>query len=129
MTVPASMESQPALHGAIGAATGIPADVALALSHPRIPRGLPPRALGRVREHIDGNLEKNISIEALASIAGLSLSRFARAFKQSQGVAPHEYLMQCRVRRALELLAATDMSVSEIACASGFSDQSHLTRR
>src|SRR5262245_41996992 len=111
MTIPTSMDSQPALQGAIGAATGKPAHVVLALPHPRVPRGLPPRVLGRVREHIDGNLEKNISLEALASIAGLSLSRFARAFKQSQGVAPHQYLMQCRVRRALELLAATDMPV------------------
>jgi len=90
---------------------------------------LPPRALQRVREFIEANLEENICIQALASIAGLSMYHFARAFKQSEGMTPHEYLIQCRVRRAKDLLAETDLPLSEIALASGFSDQSHCARR
>src|SRR5262245_55041840 len=111
MTIPASMNAQPVLHG-VGDATGKPAGVVVAQSPPRVARGLPPGVLGRVREYVDAHLDKNINLETLARIAGLSLSRFARAFKQSQGVTPHEYLMQCRVRRALELLVGTDMPVS-----------------
>jgi transcriptional regulator GlxA family with amidase domain len=95
----------------------------------RIRGGLPPRALRRVREFIEAHLEENISIQALASIAGLSMYHFARAFKQSEGMTPHEYLIQCRVQRAKDLLAETDLSLSEIALASGFSDQSHCARR
>jgi AraC-like DNA-binding protein len=49
---------------------------------------------------------------------------FARAFKQSEGVTPHGYLLERRV----ELLTGTNLSLSEIALASGFSDQSHLAR-
>lgn len=91
--------------------------------------GLPPRALRRVREYIEANLEDTISIKTLAHAAGLSMYHFARAFKQSEGVTPHAYLVSCRLRRAQELLTQTDLSVSEIARASGFSDQSHCTRR
>src|SRR5262245_41765909 len=101
--------SQPALDEAVGGGNGKSADPVFAQLHPRLRGGLPPRARQRVREYIDAHLENNISLEVLASIAGLSVSRFARAFKQSEGVTPHEYLMQCRVRRAQELLAATDM--------------------
>ena len=136
MTIPIAVnsggsphESQATLHGMLGNAAAKSPDVALAQLHPRSRGGLPPRALRRVREYVEAHLEKNISLQMLASTAGLSMSHFARAFKQSQGVPPHEYLVRCRVRRVQELLATTDLPLSEIARASGFSDQSHCTRR
>ena len=122
-------ESQATLYGILGNAAGKSPDVALAQLHPRRRGGLPPRALRRVREYVEAQLEKNISLLMLASTAGLSMSHFAGAFKQSQGVPPHEYLVRCRVRRVQELLVTTDLPLSEIARASGFSDQSHCTRR
>src|SRR5262249_55434984 len=96
---------------------------------PRIRGGLPPRALRRVREFIETHLAENINIQALATIAGLSMYHFARAFKKSEGLPPYDYVVQCRVRRAQNLLAATDLSLAEIALASGFADQSHCSRR
>jgi transcriptional regulator GlxA family with amidase domain len=96
---------------------------------PRVRGGLPPRAMRRVHEFIEEHLEENVSIQALANIAGLSMYHFARAFKQSEGVTPHEYLIQRRVQRTKDLLAETDLPLSEIALASGFSDQSHCARR
>ena len=98
----------------LAALLGKPADLA---HHPRIRGGLPPRALRRVREYIEAHLEETISIDALAGIVGLSKYHFARAFKQSEGLTPHDYLLQCRVRRAQELLANTDLPLSEIALA------------
>jgi AraC-like DNA-binding protein len=65
----------------------------------------------------------------LAGVAGLSPFYFARAFKKSEGVTPHDYLIRCRVERTMELLAGTDLALSEIAIAAGFSDQSHCARR
>jgi transcriptional regulator GlxA family with amidase domain len=91
--------------------------------------GLPPRALRRVREFIEANLEESISLQMLADIVGLSMCHFARAFKQSAGVTPHDYLVRHRVQRAQELLAGTDLPLSEIAIAVGFADQSHCARR
>ena len=122
-----SCSSQPTLGGHVSPA--IDKTAILAHLHPRIRGGLPPRALRRVREYIEDHLEETISIEALAGIVGLSMYHFARAFKQSEGLTPHDYLVRRRVRRAQELLASTDLPLSEIALASGFSDQSHCARR
>lgn len=91
--------------------------------------GLPPRALQRVLDYIEAHLEESISIQALSEIAGLSKFHFGRTFKHSKDMTPHEYMVQCRVRRTQRLLTETDMPLSEIALASGFSDQSHCARR
>jgi transcriptional regulator GlxA family with amidase domain len=74
------------------------------------------------------HLGESIDLSMLAGVAGLSVHHFARQFKQSIGVTPHHYLTQKRVERAQEMLAQTDLSLSEIAYAAGFSDQSHLAR-
>ena len=57
------------------------------------------------------------------------MHHFARGFKQSAGITPHHYLTQKRVERAQDMLAQTDLSLSEIAFAVGFSDQSHMARQ
>lgn len=90
--------------------------------------GLSPAAMRRVRDHIDAHLSHSIELVELSEIAGLSVFHFARQFKHSEGVTPHHYLVSRRVERARELLAATNLSLSEIAFAVGFADQSHLTR-
>lgn len=91
--------------------------------------GLTPRTLRRVHEYIAAHLEEHINLQGLARVAGLSMYHFARAFKQSERVTPHQFLLQCRVRRAQELLVATSLSLAEVAHAAGFSDQSHCARR
>jgi len=50
--------------------------------------GLPPGAMRRVREHVEVHLSESMDLAELAAIAGLSVYHFARAFKQSAGVAP-----------------------------------------
>lgn len=91
--------------------------------------GLTPRMLRRVREYIRQHLADTIRLEELASITGLSRCYFAHAFKRSIGLSPYCFLMQCRIEHAQKLLAETHMSLAQIALASGFSDQSHLSRR
>jgi AraC-like DNA-binding protein len=108
--------------------TGMPA-VALEQLHLRHRGGLPPGVLRRVRQYIEEHLEHSVSLKDLAAIGRLSLSHFGRAFKQSEGMSPHDYLLQRRVQRAQLLLACTDMPLSEIALACGFADQSHCSRR
>jgi AraC-like DNA-binding protein len=95
---------------------------------PQARGGLPPGAMRRVREYVDAHLGESMDLAELAAIAGLSVFHFARQFKQSAGVTPHHYLVRRRVERAQDLLARTDLSLSEIALAVGFSDQSHLAR-
>jgi AraC-like DNA-binding protein len=90
--------------------------------------GLPTRTLRRVKDYIEENLDKNLQVATLADAAGYSAFHFARAFKESEGMTPHDYLIQRRIERAQALLTKTELSVSEVARASGFSDQSHLAR-
>ena len=95
---------------------------------PQARGGLPPGAMRRVREYVDVHLGESMDLAELAAVAGLSVFHFARQFKQSAGVTPHHYLVQRRVERAQDMLARTDLALSEIAVAAGFSDQSHLAR-
>jgi AraC-like DNA-binding protein len=91
--------------------------------------GLPPAVLRRVRDYVESHLDQAIDLNSLAAVAGLSVYHFARAFKQSTGGTPHEFIVARKLAKARDLLKDTDLPVSEIAFAVGFSDQSHLSRR
>lgn len=130
MAAPAQMNSNdPARYGTFGSTISNADDLAFMQVPPLARGGLPPGTLRRVRDYVEAHLEDNVSIQALADAAGLSMYHFARAFKQSEGITPHEYLVRCRVRRARELLNSTELPLAEIASACGFSDQSHCARR
>jgi AraC-like DNA-binding protein len=90
--------------------------------------GLSPARTHRICEYIKSNLDQNISLEALAKMAGLSLNHFARSFKQTVGMPPHYYVLQRRIEHAQQMLRNTDLPMSQIALSAGFSDQSHLSR-
>jgi AraC family transcriptional regulator len=58
----------------------------------------------------------------------LSPAHFSRAFKETIGRAPHRYLLTMRLEKARRLLEKRDVSLSDVAQRTGFSDQAHLTR-
>jgi AraC-like DNA-binding protein len=91
--------------------------------------GLTPAALRRVRDYVESHLDQTIEVESLAAAAGLSTYHFARAFKQSEATTPHGFVLERRIAKAQELLRRRDLTLSEIAIATGFADQSHFTRR
>lgn len=66
------------------------------------------------------------SLRALALCAGVSPFHLVRVFSDAVGLAPHQYLVQTRVRKASELLAR-GIAPSFVAAMTGFVDQSHLT--
>jgi AraC family transcriptional regulator len=90
--------------------------------------GLDRRRLARVLDYIDGNLEGDLSIDHLASIACLSRFHFARAFKCTVGQSPHRYVSGKRLERAKALLVRGDRSLADIAFALNFSCQANFTR-
>jgi AraC family transcriptional regulator len=90
--------------------------------------GLAPWQERRAKEMMQARLDEDLSLAGLAEACELSRSYFSRAFKQSVGVTPYQWLVQRRVERAQELMLDSEYPLADIALASGFSDQSHFTR-
>ena len=76
-----------------------------------------------IREH----LAEDLSVRALAELAGLSSTHFRRIFQEALGVPVHRYVLAARLEQARKLLGATGMPIAKIAGEAGFSSQSHLT--
>ncbi len=88
--------------------------------------GLSDRQLLQVTDYINDRLDQDIKLSDLAQLLEMSQFHFGRLFKQSMGVAPHQYVLQQRVERAKQLLKETELPVMEIAMLCGFSSHSHL---
>jgi len=97
-------------------------------THPLLRGGLAPWQERRARDILSANLNGEVSIVQVARECGLSTSHFARAFRRSLGMAPHQWLMRFRVERAKEQLRNSDRALTHIAAECGFADQSHFTR-
>ncbi len=91
-----------------------------ALPQSRPPRGLADwqvkRVIGYMREFID----RDIGLEEMAALAGLSRFHFATAFRLATGMSPHHYLTQLRMVHARKLLAEPGLSMIQIALAVGY---------
>ena len=90
--------------------------------------GLGKSDLARVLAYIHECLTEDLSLDELAACVHLSPYHFARLFKQSLGVPPHEYVIRERVEKAKGLLRKGRLTVGEVAQAVGFSDHSKLDR-
>jgi len=95
---------------------------------PAARKGLAPRRLARVLDFIEANLESDLTVSRLASVACLSEFHFARAFKAAFGQSPHRHVSARRLERAKELLSDADRSLADIALALRFSCQANFTR-
>ncbi|MBD3656402.1 MULTISPECIES: helix-turn-helix transcriptional regulator [Marinobacter] len=80
-----------------------------------------------IRRYILAHLHRKITVNDLAGLACLSVSRFHELFRKVTGVTPHQFLLQTRLEQAAHLLSATSLSVAEISYRTGFSSQSALT--
>lgn len=83
--------------------------------------------LAHVAAYIDENLESELSLAELALVLNMNLYRFVRAFKQTIGLSPHQYVLKQRIERAKFLLANTNLTLQDISYQLGFSSQSHFT--
>jgi len=89
--------------------------------------GLSPSKLRRTTAYIQEHLEHDLSLVTLAAVGQTSPAHFARLFKHATGLAPHQYVITCRMEQAKRLLTETDMPLIEIGAQVGCADQSHFT--
>ena len=78
--------------------------------------------LSRSVEYIHGNFSSDISIESLAKLENLSMSRYNTVFKEYFGIPPIKYIIKLRMSNACRLLESTDMSIKQIGVLSGYDD-------
>ncbi len=86
-----------------------------------------PKAIEQARERIDDDPASLLSLGELAAIGGVSQFQLLRGFSKATGLTPHAYLVQRRLHRARRMIAG-GTSLADAAQASGFADQSHMTR-
>lgn len=86
------------------------------------------RQLRLATEFLEENYQKPVRLCELAALTGLSEVQFSRAFKETTGTPPHRWLQEIRIRKAQEFLSSRDWPLTEVAAATGFADQAHLTR-
>lgn len=89
---------------------------------------LTPHQFHRVTSFIREHLADDISLGLLAGLVGLSPWHFCRAFRQTSGMAPHQWIQAVRIERAQELLGCETLSVTDVALCVGFKNASHFAR-
>ncbi len=84
--------------------------------------------LRRVIDFIDAHLGEDVSLIALARQAHVSPFHFARLFRHTVGISPHQFVLRLRIQRAIGLMKSRTLSLAHIAVECGFHDQPHFTR-
>jgi transcriptional regulator GlxA family with amidase domain len=85
--------------------------------------------LRRARDHADRHYAEPLDLEQLASVAALSKFHFHRLFTATYGRTPAEHLAHRRIERAQDLLRATDLTVTEVCVAVGYSSLGSFSAR
>jgi AraC family transcriptional regulator len=90
--------------------------------------GLPKYKLQQTIDYIQANLDRKLSLEAIAQNLNMSVYHFCDLFKQSVGISPYKYVLQQRVERAKQLLKDEESAIVDIAIECGFANQTHLNK-
>jgi AraC family transcriptional regulator len=90
--------------------------------------GLSSHQMRKATELLEAHLDGNIALQQVAEACDLSLSHFARAFKQTFRRPPYQWLTERRVDRARDLMTNSRLPLADIAARCGFTDQSALNR-
>ncbi|HTJ98930.1 MAG TPA: AraC family transcriptional regulator [Bordetella sp.] len=93
-----------------------------------LPGRLSPRQERLAMELLQSDFRRELSLAELAAACDLSVGHFARAFRNSTGLPPHQWRLQRIIERTKSLLDQPNIAISDIALACGFADQSHFTR-
>jgi AraC family transcriptional regulator len=87
---------------------------------------IPSFRLKKVFDYVEASLHQDIHLSDLASVAAMSPYYFARLFKKTTGICPHQYVIQFRIGRAKEMLRTSKMSIYQIGVCVGYGDPKHF---
>lgn len=90
---------------------------------------LTPRSVLRARFYIDENYEKEINVERLAALVGVTPQHLVSSFRKHIGITPVRYLWQVRANRGHFLLLQTGLAISDIAYQCGYKNPFHFSRQ
>lgn len=90
--------------------------------------GLAPWQMRKIDRYLREHLAHPMRVDKLAGHVCLSVSHFCRAFKESFGDTPHNYIIRLRLGLARQLMLTTNEPLVQIALACGLADQAHLTK-
>lgn len=85
--------------------------------------------LRRAHDHLDRNFTSGVDLDEAAQIAQLSKFHFHRLFTATYGVTPAAYLSSRRIERAQDLLRTSNLTVTEVCMAVGFSSLGSFSTR
>jgi AraC family transcriptional regulator len=82
----------------------------------------------RAIDFVEANFARDISLIEISAVAGLSPTHLTTVFQRETGFTPYAYVIERRLREAVKMLRATDLPIAQVAFATGFADQQHMTR-
>ncbi|MBV4529934.1 AraC family transcriptional regulator [Pseudomonas sp. SWRI107] len=95
----------------------------------RVKGGLAPHQRRQLVDYIEASLDQPLTLGELALRCNLSEYHFARMFRASFGLPPHQYVLARRLHRACQLLRVGHMALGQVALACGFASASHFSNR
>ncbi|WP_157956567.1 AraC family transcriptional regulator [Dyella sp. C11] len=89
-------------------------------------QALPAFRMARTKHYVQQHLSGPVTLNDMATAAGISPMHFAAQFREATGKRPHDYLLEQRIHRAKELMETRHLSLYDVAVATGFNTQAHF---
>lgn len=86
------------------------------------------RQISQAKRYIADHYHESLQLSGVAKKLYLSTAYFSRLFKEKTGVTFSDYLANCRIERAKQLLATTDLSIAEVSVAVGYQEANSFSR-
>lgn len=86
------------------------------------------RPVNAALQHIAENLDQSLSNLELAALCSMSKDYFTRRFREHVGQTPTQYVLEARVKRAVQLLLFSDLSIEQVALKAGFGSRDYFSR-
>jgi AraC-like DNA-binding protein len=83
----------------------------------------------KIKEYLNLHYREDITLDRLAEVIGYTKNYLCRIFRENTGITINEYLSEVRINRAADLLASTDMEISEVSKAAGYTNIFHFIKK